>query len=301
MILDEMIARRQHLGRGMRVDIVDIMPRLSCLSHPTFLGGFAWTSKAGKYRYLLNTSLINYTHDIVVTPGDAARDYLHVKYKRASAISKKQIAHFRDVKRSAPLFAKVATDFDGVYVDIKSAYWSIILRAGWDVDYMPGGWLVKRSDNSDFPFPQHKLARNILVTAGLPTVTTLYVPETREFHQIRSNDLPNWQIYALCMDVLNAIADEVLRSCSTCIYVNTDGFILNASEVERVGEIIESWGLRWGVKEAGETRVWGAGDYDIGKRKSRRKRYTPHPFHKIQVVGDPRWLKKRFRLLPDLT
>lgn len=301
MISGRMIDIRKEKTEGYAVTVVDRMPPISRLTHPTFLGSFSWTSVAGKYRYLLDDSLEYYTSTLPATPGDVARDYLAAKYVRAQATTRKQIEHFRDVKRSAPLFARPATMADAVYIDIASAYWSIILLAGWDTDYMPDAWLAKRSDNSDFPFAHNKLARNVLVTAGLKSTSTLYIPESRRYTQVTSNSMPNWSIYGLCMDVLNAIAIEIKNACTSLIYVNTDGYIVNALDAEKASSVIESWSLKPSIKDCGLARVWGAGDYEIGNHVSRRKRYVPRFIEKMHSVPSPKWLKKRFRSLSKLT
>lgn len=54
--------------------------------------------------------------------------------------------------------------YAGVYLDLKSAYWSVFRHLTWDCEFAPGGYLaLGKQWLADFPYAGDKLARNSVV------------------------------------------------------------------------------------------------------------------------------------------
>lgn len=218
------------------------------------------------------------------------RDYLDYKYPerlRATAAQRDAVM----VHRAFPCLANRVDLDDAAYVDIKSAYWSVILAAGWDVDYYPGRFIGVKSNNEDFPLSWHKGARSGLVTAGLSTPIRVWNGHGLEWKH-GNNVHINYGLWALVMDVLHAIASEVERAGG--VYVHTDGYIVPASAIDRTMNIITDWGLVASIKERGPAKIYGVGMYSIGKEHTKRVGgFSPGGFRNIYPT-EPQWLKSSF-------
>lgn len=294
MYLQMMILRGEKM-EGYRSHILDRWFSIRRLTCPTIIGTFALTSIQTRQRWMLENE--TYLFDgIRCTPTDLARDYLAIKYPRKSRsrITTRQYRDFYDHRRNAPIYAQPGRIDNAVYIDIKSAYWSILKAVGWDVDYMPGGWLKVKSSVSDFPFPEIKMARNCLVSVAANTYGSMRIWTGKELIFKKSgNAYVNLALWSIVMDVLHAVAFECLSAGA--LYCYTDGFICPADRENDIAGIIASWGLMSDVKHRGDTHIKAAGSYAIGDFTT--KRYVLNRERKIEkVIGSeqPNWLKKRF-------
>lgn len=280
---------------GYTVHLLDRWPPMSEIDCECIIGSMVMTSQTTKQRWMLKHNAIPFA-GTWVTSADLARSYLNVKFKdKKRRITTIQWKDFYNTKRSMPLSAYPVKFEMGHYIDIRSAYWTILRAVGWDVDYMPQQWLSVKDDLTvnDFPFAHDKMARNCLVSLAADGSRTMRVWTGNELHFRKAgNGLVNKMLYSLVCDVLNSVADECLRHGA--VYSFTDGFICADDKVGEIDQIIGSWGLSSSIKYSGECEIKGAGAYKFGTFATKKfYRQTGHGFHKVNPVY-PVWLKKRF-------
>lgn len=295
--LEAMNALRKEKLEGMTVYIVDRFPELQSLTAMTFLGSFAWTSKASGEKWIKK----NYAYDIGggwVTPADIARDYLTVKFgNKPQRCNKKQWEEVVKNRKHQPLYASPCTLTNAYYLDLKSAYWQLLMLGGWNVEYMPGRYLSPRSDVYDFPVPEIKLARNSLVSMGLPSGTNVWIPGHGFEQKKPYKPNVNLILWGFVQDVLHGLAYDMINRAGA-VYANTDGYIVPADNLKFADWVADEWGLIFTIRDAGAATVRSVGDYDIGGRKSRRLKTVPKPFKYIE----PReidWLRKRVKFFSN--
>lgn len=251
--------------------LVDRWPSLKEMHENVYVGSFSWLGTSSRTRWLNASTAIN-VGGFLSTPGDVARDYLALKYQKRKRITSEQKAEIYR-RRSHPLYASPIHLADGSYVDIKAAYWSILSIVGWDCDYFPARWLSSGEGMDDFPYAGHKLARNCLVTAGLMGKAKVWSWKHQKlFFKSLGNRFVNMQLWSLIMDILNGIAWEARDNV---FYIHTDGYICDTEDAPQLQEIIHSWGLPCGIKHRGETDVYGAGQYHVGEKRTKRYPMSP--------------------------
>lgn len=281
----ELAAARQE--RYMNV-IVDQLPSLWELPGFAYLGTFSYTLPGEGVRFIARHAAIDIGFGIQ-TPAEIARDYIRVKYpgrRRARGYQAELIWK----KRSQPMYAKTGNHGDCAYVDITSAYWSILNLAGWDVDYCPNRFVKWGTPPTDFPCPTHKLARNSLVSSCLLTPSQVWNGYKIEVRKHRNPAL-NMSLWAFVQDVLTGIAIEMLDLGAK--YINTDGYIVPFKKTERAMSIIREWGLNASIKASGDTYVSGVGVYRVGEKRT--KHFRPHSIGTREYVRHVEigWLKER--------
>lgn len=245
--------------------LVDHWPSLAEMDENVFVGSFSWLGVSSHTRWIKRSTAIN-VGGYLSTPGDVARNYLTLKYTKRKRITADQKLSIYQ-HRSHPLYANPIRLVDGSYVDIKSAYWSIMSIVGWDVDYFPGRWLSPGVGMSDFPYRDHKLSRNCLVTAGLGSTSKMWMHERKRLAIKKiGNRFANMQLWSLVMDVLNGVACDVKEKV---FYVHTDGYICDTEDAADVQERIRAWGLPSRIKHRGDTRIQGAGQYRVGEKSTK--------------------------------
>lgn len=272
------------------IRLVNEFPLLTSFVQPLFIGSFAWTAMFERWKMIKrNYSLEVYDH--VLTPADVARDYIRAKYKKPGRITSRQYENCVKVHRQAPLMARPCEVENAVYLDLKSAYWSILQVVGWDVDYSPGRFLGVNSTCQDFPLWRHKMARNCLVSTGLVGWGKRWNGEKLEFVK-KSNPLTNMVLWALVQDVLNSVAAEMVDAGA--VYVHTDGYIFPHELMERGLTILAEWGLIGSVRHQGKCKVYAVGTYEVGEHKVKRAVHgTGQYFDNINRDALD-WLKPRF-------
>lgn len=287
-LISEVVRERDE---RMHVDIIPQWFPVTDLSAYTILGSFAWSSPASKEKWILKKGAR--LDAAWVTPGDRARDYLRVAgfTKKRRRVTTQQYHSLFDERRSHPLYAVPCKLENAYYIDIKSAYWTILQVIGWDVDYNPGKWLGVGRDVKDFPFAQDKPARNSLISVGLPGLLRVWDGSRLSFAR-RSNPFINGALWAATHDILHGIALDAVRAGA--LYVHTDGYIVGADKVEMVLQAIEAWGVPVGIKESGASEIRGAGDYDIGTRKSQLRRHARPAYFSNLVSHNHEWLRGKF-------
>lgn len=233
---------------------------------PVWCGSFSWSVPSRQERYVLDRHAIE-IEGMLLTPSELARTYLDIKYaKRKPRMTTDQWQKTVVNKPQPPLFSIPGSYKKCSYVDLDGAYWQIVKTLGWDVDYNPGKWLEVKSNNYDFPYWSLKMARNCLVSIGLPSAITLWTGHS--FKQVkRGNRHINLSLWAAVQHVLNGVAADMVSVGAK--YVFTDGYILQNTELERVEDVMWSWGMKFSQRHTGDAEILGPAAYKIGSHESK--------------------------------
>lgn len=269
------------------ISLVPLWPAFTQQDTPIFLGSYSWSFPAKHWRWLYQPTALDIGNG-PQTPGEITRDYLDWKFPKPLRATTDQYKAIT-VHRAFPCCAFPGEYPDMAYVDLKSAYWSILRMFGWDADYFPGKWLGVSSSILDFPLQDHKPARSGLVTAGLSSPCRFWTGERLEWKTIGSRHI-NLGLWALVQDVLHGIADDMLSLGA--VYVHTDGYIVPQSQLAAATEIAMSWGFTCSVKGQGDACVWGVGAYKIGSVQTKRQGLLPTTFFAIEPVHKD-WLRAK--------
>lgn len=237
------------------------------ITEPVSWGVFSWTLRRSKLRWIRKGTALNIGYGFQ-TPGDIVRDYLdyyHPARLHATGSQAKLITEHK----TTPLYLRPSIVADATYIDISAAYWSILKVTGWNVDYFPGRWLIPGRIPADFPLPNHKVARAILVSAGLSSRTVLWTGS--EFKHVKTrNTHVNFGLWTVVQDILHSIA--VYAVGLGAVYVHTDGYILPTKHAHELSSYIREWGLDAGIKGQGSACIWGFGNFWVGEKRSKRVR-----------------------------
>jgi len=262
-------------------------PDYSEIEPGTVLGGATWSRRGGT-RWVIQPELC-VIEGIGVTHMDLARFWLRETYRLP--IRRRQ-AEDRQDWAPVPLLARQTRLGDGAYVDIRSAYRSIVERTGWDAEYWRGRYMTLRPVALD---ELTKLAYSSLVAIAARPYTSLRRWNGSQIELIRTRNLySNSSIYRLVRDALwgvySDIADEV-----DLYYYNTDGCIVRSRDVAAVIGVMEWWGFEARVKAEGEIVVYGHGSYSINGSRTRRWTHALRPPTRQMSRSDREWLRSRLR------
>lgn len=280
--------------RYEETDIVSAFPPLSHFgADGVWVGGFTRTIPSKKWRLFLEPSVVS-EGGAVATPPQLTRAYLDQKFPKQLRAKKSQLDFWKD-RRSQPMYTEPGKyNKEMVYLDLKSAYWSIVRVIGWDVDYFPG-MLVRQRGCDDFPFAGNRLARNSLVSLGLPSHGFLYL--NGRFITVPHSWRVNLGLWSAVQDILHGVADDMIKRAGA-VYVNTDGYILPAAHEAIAREIGAEWGLEMGEKNRGRATVYGVGAYSIGGYICPRGRRFASSVQAVRPRHKDK-LKRYFRFLSD--
>jgi hypothetical protein len=231
------------------------------------VGLLSWTLLDRHERWIRPSALLH-TQFGLQTASEVARDYLDFKFpKRLRALGPQ--AEVLKLHRAAPLYCWPGIYDEYCYLDLKSAFYSIMCLAGWDVDYFPAKWLVPGTTPVDFPLSGHKVARNCLVSCALPTPMKLWTGY-RFVRRRANNPHINLGLWSLIMDILNCIAREATE-CEA-VYIHTDGYIIPLYRAYELQERIAEYGLIAEIKlnSIGTCIMLGMGNWKCGERKTKR-------------------------------
>lgn len=302
MNINKMIDAIEEKQSRKKIIIVRRLPPLSSLKELTIIGKYSYWQNISQRRIIDETEAIELRRGLLETPPNIARTYLFDKYKLSPRISRVQFDANVNSLRQMPNFAKPCKFDYGFYIDIKSAYWSIMKIAGWDVDYFPGKWLSDGTSPADFPFPEHKTARSCLYSAGAMSSIPYYDPGYKKKGKEspidvfeNGNPLINPALCKLTSDVLNSIATKAIEAGA--VYANTDGFIApNERVAGHIVHIIMNWGLQARVKAEGKGGVKSAGAYKVGDETSEpyKIRKDSQPIKKVFEPSYRAWLERSF-------
>ena len=270
-------------------DLISSWPAITSIHAPTFIGSFTWTCQAEKWKLMSKKSAIS-TPGGWASPAELARNYIAIKYPKRRRVT---TAQYHEImrKRQQPLLAIPGTYGDCVYLDLKSAYWSILKVIGWDVEYFPGHWLGVKSDVSDFPYEDYKLARNSLVSVGLVGNGKMWTGE-KLIAIKKANPFTNMALWSAVQDTLNGVASDMEKAGA--LYINTDGYIFRRENMETAFQVAEDWGLTLSIKNEGAADVIAAGTYSIGMKKNNRVQNIRPTYYRQIDDTHKDWLKPRF-------
>lgn len=289
--LDQAIRDRAHkrFERYTPMILREFFP-ITEISLMTWIGNFSWCTPAASRRILDEDVIITRLNGVPQTPPEIARDYLLCKYTEKRRHTKNQYTAI-NLPRSHPRYCDPGRYADMAYVDLKSAYWSITRILGWDIDYYPGRWLAKRSDNDDFPLAENKIARNCLVSAGLMSPSHVWTGEA--IKRVKThNPLINYDLWAAVNDVLHSIASIALEFGA--VYINTDGYIVPRTLADSLINAIAEWGLNARIKGEGDADVYAIGSYKVGALTTKHKPHFALGMLNAVYTPDADWLKRRF-------
>jgi hypothetical protein len=260
-----MVERTKERAEGWHIHLLDKFFLMTRLTHTTIIGMFSWSSSPIHVKWLSKRHARNYGGGYI-TPGDIARDYLALKYpNRRIRVTSSQWHACVERRSKVPMFCTPMQLEQGVYIDLVSAYWSILKVVGWDVNYNPNKFLAVNSAMNDFPYPAEKMARNCLVSVGLPSTVRIWTGKELTFGA-KPNRFINLVLWRLVTDVLNGVASEMVKAGA--VYVHTDGYILPDNKAALAFEILDSWGLPSSIKYSGETDVRAVGGYRVGTQQT---------------------------------
>jgi hypothetical protein len=277
------------------VIVLDTFPRLRSINEAVIMGNFSWTLTHSRQR-LIQAKNARYVKGEPCTPSDLARRYLDVKFPDVLRCRTSQYQAYQ-VHRSHPLYARPCLLEQGVYVDIASAYWSILKAIGWNCEYKPvhggnTGFLGVGDSMRDFPFAGDKIARNCLVSLGIGRGMRMYSDGKFTVKKI-GNVHRNLGLWCCVQDILNSVAYEMV-ALADARYVHTDGYLLPFEQLDTAMSILEAWGLPSRIKRIGRAKVYGTGSYAIGGYSTKRPLYNPVEMRSIRPAEDVDWLKAQF-------
>ena len=297
LVVASMRALYEQRENKRRSVAVTSFPDLLGIDENVWLGTSSWSLVTSRLRLVLNDAQITAYGMKPHTAPEVVRDYLDVKHPKKLRARSEQVDWFK-VPRSFPYLAVCGEYHDMAYVDLVGAYWTIVQVLGWDVEYLPGGFLGKRSDMLDFPYPHIKSVRNMLVSAGMIDTVNMWQPQRIVPVNI-GNKHKNMGLYTVTQDVLHACAK--LAENLGAVYVHTDGYIVPMANVPALVTRLAEWGLPARVKHEGNAVVKGVGMYRVGgyKTATYADGWGGDMSH-IEPVY-PEWLMKRFSRFAEHT
>lgn len=260
----------------------------------TWIGSYSLSNT--RHAWFKKSAVIEYAEGLPATPGQVARDYLDAKGIKPSRAKQAQLESA--AWRRPALVAWPGHYDDHAYVDLTSAYWSILKVTGWGVDYWPGHWLRVSDSVIDFPYPQHKVARNALVSAAILRGSARVYWQGE--YQVRpvGNKNRNLILWALVQDMLHAVAWFAVSTCEAK-YVNTDGYIVPSKYADRMLDYMQWLGLSGRVVDEGDARIHGVGRYEIGDKKTKHPVTTDRAYFNLNPEVQNGWLVARFRKMAN--
>ncbi len=273
--------------------IVDEFPNPYQFEERVALGTFSYTTSKTKRRFLLSHSSFDHlAAGIPQTPPEIARDYLDYRYPRKLRASGEQ-AELLLYNRNAPLHYRPFTSKNASYVDLQGAFWWLMGTLGWNVDYHPRKFLSPGRAPSDFPLPNHKLARNCLVTAGLSNPISVWTGH-KMIEESPYNIHLNYGLWSAIMDTLHMIGLKAL-DCGA-YYVNTDGYILPDRSLPEFLGYLSGLHAPYRIKGYGQTLVTGIGSYQVGDYQTKRfAKEFARPTSNLRRSNNPAMLEMTFQ------
>ena len=294
--LDKIVQRALDRRQRWQHSYVEELPVLVDLREASIVGSFSVIKMESRQRILKEDICIELPEGMGETPSAIARDYLTDRYQHGAILKHQQILDVRGGVAPMPLYAIPCQFEHGYYIDIRSCYWTMLQIVGWNVDYWPDRWLQPGEAPADFPFPDHKVARNCLVSSGIISDVVMWHPDKGLQQLKRGNSLANSQLYRLISDVLNAVADK-MRALGV-VYINCDGYIApNYRSMTQAVNWLTDWGLPVRIKAEGRGEIYGAGSYRVGRMKSRRFVKEPQSINNVYYIQHADWLHERFARL----
>jgi hypothetical protein len=199
-----------------------------------------------------------------------ARDWLSVEYPKFNPekLSMRWSRPWAVPEPYAPMFAKPCTFRHGYLVDVRALWWCILLRFGWGVRYCPGRYVGLDRPPVTWPWPEHKVGRNSLVTAGFPAELVRLKPGGEMQRISAVNPRLNIPLANLVHDVMHLLASYAVELGA--VHYHTDGAIFTEeASARRWMDRVEELGFEARVKSQGWGWVKGVGCYRVGDRRTK--------------------------------
>jgi hypothetical protein len=182
-----------------------------------------------------------------------------------------------------PLYANPSS-FEGVYLDIKSCYYSLICKL-YGVKYARGLWLGRDLEIPEWQVPgefedilrEFKEVRNAIYGIMRAKVRVMWKAENGKITfsvQNTRNELFYPDVPLAIMDITHAISTVAVEKFQAR-YVAIDGFILPLSQAENFKEWLEELGFKVGVKANGEAIIKNFYTYKVGKHATKHFHVIP--------------------------
>ena len=293
-VLDR-IEERVHTRRERwKTEETPILPPPKWLNETCIVSRFTRIGLETKRRFLLDRILIG-VNGTKETPSAIARDYITIKYGRGPKWTAAQRDKVREELVDHPLYVEPCIFDDGYYIDVRAAYWSVMVRCGWRVNYYPGKFVGLQLPPLDFPFAERKRARNCLVSVARANQMQMWSPDKGMFEAVRGNPRANSQLYCLITDCLHGMANEIVAAGA--VYVFADGYIApNHKTMLKVCEIVRSWGFMPAIKGEGGGYVNNLGSYKVGRLYTKALTTTPKPYSDLKELTYHKWLREKMQL-----
>jgi len=294
----DVIEERAHKRRERwHTTEVPVLPLPNELAEPTIVSKYALCG-IESHRRLIKSDILVAVNGVYDTPSSVARDYLITKYKYGPKWTSAQRDRVTQEIACHPLYVRPTRFEEGAYVDVRAAYWSVMVRCGWDVNYYPGKWLSTEDPPLDFPFAYDKRSRNSLVSVARATQVTMWRPSNGYQMETRPNSRPNSQLFCLIMDCLNGMAYEAVQEGA--VYAFVDGYIApDMDTARRIIRRIEEWGFHARIKGIGRGVVTNLGSYRVGTYRTGGKLLDAAEHDGIKRLEYHTWLKDRMQWACD--
>jgi hypothetical protein len=178
---------------------------------------------------------------------------------------------------------------EAVYLDIRSAFYTIASVFGLENMHREGRYLYLGASKPHSLFAESKLMRALLV-AGVREKSTL---QEWTHGEIRTRQFPN-KNYAPNLSrsifaFLHSVHSALYRYT---VYCHTDGFIIPVWYLHRVSKWLDERQIPYSIKGSGPCQVYGVGSYSIGKEHTKSYHSGHRQKDNIRHEFSDWWLKQ---------
>ncbi len=182
-----------------------------------------------------------------------------------------------------PLYA-CPSEFEGVYLDIKSCYYHLIERL-YGIKYARDGWLGRDLEVPEWQVPEefedilttYKEIRNATYGIMRARVRVMWKKEGERITfsvQNTRNELFYPDVPLAILDITHAISRVAVERFNAQ-YVAIDGFIVPYAQAEPFRQWLEELGFRVGVRAKGEVEIRNFYTYKVGNHKTKNFHAIP--------------------------
>ena len=266
-------------------------PPLSDVPDGTVLSGTVW-SALRKARWIIAEEVhVGYG----VTYIDLARSWIELNAKLP--VRRKHVDNPL-LRAPVPLLARVGRYDDCVYVDIKSTYRRILELVGYDVEYRAFKWIGQGNARMGLEELPKIAYSSVVALSANYRKTIIRKTSIGLVNEKVHNKYANVCLYALTRDVLHCIYSDIMRAGIQVFYVNTDGYIVERKEAEKIYDILNSWNFDGKIKQEGDVKIYGVGTYAFnGDEPLRRIVFRRDVSTELADSAFCRWLRLRFSKL----
>lgn len=288
LLTDKCVERNQKY----KTSVVQQFENLENVKERTVIGMFSRTYQVTKRRHIHELNAIDYC-GYPQTRTEVTRDFLDLVHPNRLRAKGWQAEQYK-VSIAPPTLARIGRWGDCVYVDLKSAYWSILNIIGWDVEYTPGKWILPGRVPYDFPLLDDKIARICLVSAGLNAPTRVWTGT--QIIQVRTgNSHLNLGLWLCTQHILHAIAK--IADSLGAVHIHTDGYIVPRNSAQTLIDYISEFGLVGRVKGEGNTIIHGIGSYQCGATRTKNLVKPVRQYYNTIQEVDTRFIRNRLSKL----